>query len=119
MNETRQSIAQAISVIMSQLVHLRHDMTNNRDQLIELVNVVNALLIPRGWIGIDDDGMMHVTRLAHEDDVSHRADHEPLVLAYHADFIWEYSALNHNVKCVQCRDGSVMTGETLSCGGPV
>lgn len=124
MSEDHQPIAaaaKAISAIMPSIARLRYDVANNRARLTELVNAVNALLIPRGWIGIDDDGMMHVTYLAREDDLPRftRDSSGPATLAHHADFVWEYSAMNRQVRCVKCRDGSFADGEVRACDGPV
>lgn len=108
--------ARMITEIVSQMSRLRHDWLSNRHQLVKLVNDINALLIPKGWVGIDDNGMMHVTFLTGENDFR-RPDGSPVALSHHADFMWEYSAVTRTVKCIKCRDGSVMKGDILSCEG--
>lgn len=116
--------ARAITKAMAQISNLRHDVPNNRGRLVELVNTVNALLIPRGWVGIDADGMLHVTYVAREDDrpsgfTSAEVVGRPASVAHQADFVWEYSATTRTVRCTKCRDGSFAHGEVRTCDGPV
>ena len=117
--------AREITKILPQIARLRHDVVRNRAKIIDLVDAVNALLIPRGWVGIDADGLIHVTYVVRSDDkprfvmVDGSVPGRPMALSHHADFVWEYSVLSRTVVCVKCRDGSVKEGDTRACDGPV
>lgn len=114
-------IAEALSKIGS----LSSNVERNTERLRALVDTVNALLIPKGWIGIDTQGRLHATYVAPEDGRPGRAarddpgPHQPMALSFAADFIWEYSLVQRTVRCTKSRDGSVTHGQVLPCGGPV
>lgn len=119
--------ARAITKAVSLLSSLRHDPQANGDRIRELVDTINSLLIPTGWVGIDSEGRFHLTYVAREDDRaryvhldgSEFGTGRPASLAHHADFTWEYSSLDRTVRCVKCRDGTVSDGATFSCADRV
>ena len=117
--------ARAIERALTLMAPLRHDVATHAPELRELVDTVNALLIPKGWVGLDASGSLHVTYVAPEDRRARNVHLDgsvagrPLALGHHADFVWEYSTLNRTVECVKCRDGSVAQGEVRPWTGPV
>lgn len=99
--------ARAITRMMVQVSHLLSAPHVNHDRLVDLVCSLNALLIPKAWIGIDDVDMVHLTVLAREDNddsVRTYVMPRPAILMHHAHFIWELSVLDNTMKCVKSRD---------------
>ncbi len=110
--------ARVLTRVIPRIKSLASDVRSNEAGLSELIDTVNALLLPKGWVGIDADGMLHVTYVAREDErqnvklLTNPFFTGPTALAYSADFIWEYSIVNRTVTCVKARR-SFKTGQVL------
>ena len=112
MSESHASKASLITVLIQRLGPLVRDLTNNRDRVIEIVNTINALTIPRGWIGVDDDGRIHLTRT-----ISGALYALPTAVGFSADIVWNYDSIAGTVTCVKSRDGA-FAGTTRLCQHP-
>lgn len=109
--------ARAISGIVRKIKKLSGDLQNNREQLEELVNTANAILLPRVWMGIDAEGMLHVTYVKRENTVKDQLfGSGPTELRFSADFIWSYTPWNQTVTCMKSRLGE--TGASFVCNAP-
>ncbi len=101
--------AKAIGHASRQICRLKSDLTNNRAMLEALVNGINALILPRGWVGIDDDGGFHFTYVAKElapDLNKVRSIKGPLGLSFDADFVWAWRPGSRTYECMKDRTGS-------------
>lgn len=81
------------------------------------VNTVNALIIPRAWIGIDDNNRLHVTYVWKETSRDQLYGTSPTELHYAADYVWAYRPWLGTMTCMKSRVGQ--TGQTFQCNPPV
>lgn len=72
-----------------------------------LVSTLNALYVPRLWVGIDDVGRLHLTLLRSE-LLSAPMLRVPYAFSMYADFVWEHNPLDSTVRCIKSRDGQHM-----------
>jgi hypothetical protein len=89
---------------------LRNDLESNRDKVVMLVNMINALIMPRCWIGIDERGWLHLTRLTGESGTDIRI---PTVLTYNADVMWDYVVCDQKYTCTKSRYDEPPVGTVL------
>jgi hypothetical protein len=112
-SDTYMKKTRALGHLMSHLFKYKGDVTNNRERVIELVNTINAMIIPRGWIGLDDDARIHLTRVCTRDFLPRT----PVALTYAVDVIWDYDPLSSTVTCAKSRFDDFV-GMTRLCQSP-
>lgn len=109
-------MSQFVTDMLRKVNDIRFSTDVDRTKLKELVDIINAVLLPRGWIGLDNDLALHVTYVS-------RAGVElvgrgPTALILNADFAWEYRPWNRTVICLKCRCGHMSIGEEIGCNHP-
>ena len=103
--------ARMIGWAMQRICGLKGDPQKNREQLDELVSMANALLIPRSWVGVDDEGLLHVTYTRVKNDpksgaaIMGTARNGPSALIFSADRAWSYDQVAGTYTCIKSRDG--------------
>jgi len=84
-----------IAKYISTITQLKFNPGVERVRLGQLVDIVNTFLVPKAWIGIDDEGLLHVTYMTTE---RHEPNGKmwkpgPASLMMSADYAWEYIPL--------------------------
>ena len=105
--------------ISRRVKELSRDLEKNRDRVKELVNLANALLLPRAWMGLDDYLEIHVTVLHREYGraLERRFENIPVELGFTADHIWSFTPHDGKFRCVKSR--FYETGTVYECdNGP-
>ena len=113
------------------IMKLRGDIENNRVELDDIITIINSLTIPRGWVGLDADGKLHVTWYAkRKTDVGIQpgelfyidsnananslSTSIPIGLLHSADYAWEYDQVTSAIKCIKSRCGRWI-GQVVKC----
>jgi len=105
--------ARYITYCVQELSRLKGDPQKNRARLNELVSMVNALLIPRSWVGVDNEGLLHVTYSRvkigpkHGEIIIGTARNGPSALIFSADRAWSYDQIAGTYTCIKSRDGEI------------
>jgi hypothetical protein len=104
-----------IGQFISSISQLKFDPKANHTRLNQLVDAVNTLLVPKAWIGIDSDGLLHVTYMTTErrDGGGEMWKPGPLSLILNVDFAWEYIPWEQAYRCLKCRTGDFSTGQIV------
>lgn len=107
-----------ISMHIESALLLRQNAERNRAALKDSVDTVNALLMPKAWIGIDANGLLHVTYvigMSVTDAVSAQHKILPTKLGFVADYIWAFRPWNSTVECIKSREATFKHGEIVPC----
>ena len=120
----------AVIALMRQLAGARNNPQNNRVGIDQLVSSINALMIPKAWVGLDDDRQIHVTYYVKSNGAltglqpgdltwtgSSSVPMGPSSMNYLADYVWHYDQAEGTVTCMKSRSGR-WCGETLKCENP-
>jgi len=110
--------ARYITYCVQELSRLKGDPQKNRARLNELVSTANALLIPRSWVGVDEEGLLHVTytRVKGERGKPDAPTNSPIlntyrngpsILMFSADRAWSYDQIAGTYTCIKSRDGEI------------
>lgn len=107
--------AQFINRLLGSISHLKYDVGSCAADLTRLVDTVNALLVPKAWIGINDEGLLHVTYMTTERTSFNGGMWKPgpVSLMMHADYAWEYVPWEQSYRCLKCRTDKFCTGQIV------
>ena len=109
-----------VTAFIRGIVEKRDDLEKNRELLEQMVNTVNALILPRAWIGLDASGSLHVTYVRSENPARPElANARPTEMRYAADYIWCYTPWDNKVRCVKARGNRWNLDDTFECNAPV
>lgn len=119
--------ARTVSWLVQRLLKLRDDIENKRAEVMETVSLINTLTIPRCWVGMTEDGKLHVTYYAKTPTVpsglkageltvlhGKSTPKGPMALMHSADYVWAYRQELGEVECMKSRCGR-WVGQTLKC----
>lgn len=107
--------ARAVGDLLVQVKQLSRDCEKNREALNDVVNTINAVLLPLAWVGLDDRGLLHVTFVRTET----RRVGGTTMLQHSADVIWEFTPHTNTVKCKKCRDNRWEIDQIIECQSSV
>jgi len=121
--------ARTVTWACRRIMRLRGDVENNRVVLEDIITIINSLTIPRGWVGLDADGKLHVTWYAKrkagvgmqpgqlfyiDGNANSLSTPIPSGLLQSADYAWEYDQVTNAVKCIKSRCGRWF-GQIVKC----
>jgi len=98
--------SQYVLLLMKQIQHLRNDLSDNRARLIQLVSTVNALLLPRAFVGIDRDRSIHFTVITPGGATNG--------MLWSTDYAWEYKPIEQCYVNLKSRSG-LWLGQIVPC----
>jgi hypothetical protein len=105
-----------VGTLIHHICSLKGDLTNNRVKLVELVTTVNALILPKGWIGVDAHGHLHYTVIGNE-AAQRLREQWGTTLTFAVDVIWAHCQWNNTVECIKDGTGTFEVGRTYEVQG--